>query len=646
MSKAIIIAMISLMAIICLTLLCGCVLESPAVNNSTSAGAFATIAQRQNVFSSGMVQASGGVSLEGKAVTGASVLAISFDGKDSVLTVTDDQGKYVLNLKPGLWYNITASYKGLKHTIWPVYLPDRQNGVYDISLYRVPRSTLVGSAAAGSQWKGHAVYIEATKLDGGVPVMAITGDDGSYSLDVAPGNYYVTGNTYLYASIKKPANFCFHNAAYSYTIKVNSNETVLLDYNAEMPEGLEPTLLSFTPTPSRMLPVFANASGHVYFEGMPVGNACVEVVSIDYGHKETTVTDENGSFMLSVEPAVPYNLTAYYQGAQHTIRSISKGSNYNFNLSAKPYSSIAWGGDWGSPSPWWDIYIEAKPADGGVPATSLTHNGSYSLDLNPGLDYRLTGICYNPYGEEYRVYLGQDTVNLGPNETLIIGYDVQTYHPPMSFGLSSISFDGITTYHVPSKPVPVNGHVYLDGKPIAGATIKAVSIFGDYNSTVVTNESGYYEVGLKPRALHEITATYQGLRHSVLPAFRWELNNTGPYQFNNEFINNYPFDINLTTTPKSTIRGTWTGDSAWNSSSWQIKASPRIGGTAVIAPIACDGSFTVELQPFTYYNLSITNKTDNETEQNIQFNYHTGIRRSSYLLFLNETILVEYNKLW
>jgi hypothetical protein len=238
--------------------------------------------------------------------------------------------------------------------------------------------------------------------------------------------------------------------------------------------------------------------------------------------------------------------------------------------------------------------------------------------------------------------MSRDTVNLSLNETLLISYGVSYHHPSKSFRLGSISFDGVYTYRVPYTPVPVSGQVYLDGKPVAGATVKAVSIDRDYNGSAITNGNGYYFIGIYPRTLHEISVSYQGMYHYVFPAFRWELNDSGPFLRNQQFINHYPFDINLTTTPTSNIRGIWTGDQDWNARCYQVEASPRIGGTIIIVPIAADRNFTINLQPYTYYNLSIRNTTSGETEDDFKIIYHTGTGRSSYLVYPNETILVDY----
>ncbi|WP_424356812.1 carboxypeptidase regulatory-like domain-containing protein [Methanocella sp. MCL-LM] len=615
-------------------------MESPLDNNSTSTDA-STIS-RSNVASAGLVRASGEVSLDGIPVTGASVLAASFDGTDRVSTITDTNGSYTLYIKPGLWYNITASYQGLKHTVWPVNLSDHQTDPYDIALSRTPRSTISGSPAADSEWKGRAVYVEAASLDGSAPLMAVTLDDGSFSLDVRPDiRYHLTGNTYAYTSIKNPVSFSFRNVLYGYSVKLNSNETVLMDYRANRPvPGFEPTLQSHMPVPSGMLPEPMNVSGCVYYEGKPVSGARVEAVSSDYSDRETIITDGTGGFLVNTQPEVQYNLTAYYNGTQHTYRSVSRGTGYDFNLSVVPYSSVAWGRDWGQPGG--TMYLEAWPADGSDPVATMTNDSSYSLLLlRPGVEYRLNGISYSPYGDEFSVSLARDTVNLSPNETLPTSYFIFAHHPSKSFRLSSIS-DGVYTYRVPYTPVPVSGYVYLDGKPLAGATVKAVSIDGDYNGSAVTNGNGFYVIGIYPRTLHEISVSHQGLYHYVFPAFRWELNDSGPFLHNQQFINNYRYDINLTGTPTSAVHGTWTGDRTWNASSYQVEASPRLGGATVTAPIPADRNFTINLRPYTYYNLSIRNLTSGETDNNFKIIYHTGTGQSSYLVYPNETILVDY----
>jgi hypothetical protein len=81
---------------------------------------------------------------------------------------TNDSGTFTLNLMPGIWYRVTASFEGLNHTISPVYLPPDSKGQdgYDIILTRTHRSAISGMAVLTSLWKSEGVNIQATAGNG------------------------------------------------------------------------------------------------------------------------------------------------------------------------------------------------------------------------------------------------------------------------------------------------------------------------------------------------------------------------------------------------------------------------------------------------------------------------------------------------
>jgi hypothetical protein len=208
---------------------------------------------------SGPPVASGHVYLDGKAIGNATIEAVSANGTDHKYTVTDDNGFYSLNIMPDTWYNVTATYNGLRHTIWPVYLPGEMNS-FDINLTATPMSTIEGSGYTTiskspfeedkrydiyyhTRWSGF--LIEAKSMKDNTTVSAITDKNGSYVLKIEPDTIYVIAG-YVSASKNYPmAIIKYRNDATPSIYSSNStigaqtmvgpNETAFVDYVIPMP---------------------------------------------------------------------------------------------------------------------------------------------------------------------------------------------------------------------------------------------------------------------------------------------------------------------------------------------------------------------------------------------------------------------------
>jgi hypothetical protein len=184
--------------------------------------------------------ANGHVYLDGKVVSGATVEAVSTNGTNRQSTVTDRNGAYTLNITPATTYNITATYQGLRHTIWPVYL-DNKTDTFNITLTTVPRSTIEGT--------GHLIihnvptnlsnyYINAMSTKDNTTISTIIKSDGSYSLEVEPNVLYNMNCTHI-TSPNPVAQFYYRNDAQglgdTVQIMVGPNETALVDYVIPLP---------------------------------------------------------------------------------------------------------------------------------------------------------------------------------------------------------------------------------------------------------------------------------------------------------------------------------------------------------------------------------------------------------------------------
>lgn len=192
----------------------------------------------------------GHVYLDGHAVGGAIVEAMSANGTDRVNTMTDDKGAYTLNINDDVRYNLTATCLGLRHTVWPLYLPGETN-IYNVNLTTKPGSTIEGSGYTigplGNQklfdtydhkrWSGIVVTVSSVKDN--TTVTTLTDSNGSYYLEVKPNVLYKVAGEYR-AGSNFPPMFHYRNDGaladgYSNTITVGPNETALVDYVFVMP---------------------------------------------------------------------------------------------------------------------------------------------------------------------------------------------------------------------------------------------------------------------------------------------------------------------------------------------------------------------------------------------------------------------------
>ncbi len=202
-----------------------CILLSGCVNLSTNSSTVPPVA-------------SGYVYLDGNVVSGATVEAISVDGTDHQSNITDDRGAYVLNITPAKMYNITATYQGLRHTVWPVYL-DNKTDTYNISLTTTPRSTIEGTGYAVHEGKPFPIdHISNTIVVNLVPTAKNhttcsreVDRDGSYSVEVEPNvQYKMSSNiSAFFYYHNDPAWVCDHQ------ITIGPDETALVDFDLILP---------------------------------------------------------------------------------------------------------------------------------------------------------------------------------------------------------------------------------------------------------------------------------------------------------------------------------------------------------------------------------------------------------------------------
>lgn len=178
----------------------------------------------------------GHVYLEGNAVKGAKMQAVSVNGTDYRNTTTDDAGAYTLNLTANTSYNLTASWQGLRHTIWPVSLGDKYYE-YNISLTSTPMSFIEGTGYSVGGYLGYnnsqpltGFEFYVTQVNANSTLTAVIQNNWSYSLEVEPGVLY-------HIERHQPDvwfNYRNSNDLIS-NVTVGPNETALIDYVVILP---------------------------------------------------------------------------------------------------------------------------------------------------------------------------------------------------------------------------------------------------------------------------------------------------------------------------------------------------------------------------------------------------------------------------
>ncbi len=434
MSKLILIALLAIAVILCVVMISGCSEEKQADTP---------------VYNFSM-PAYGHVYLDGKAVSGALVTAVSVDGASRASNVTNDSGAYVLYLVPWNRYNVTATYQGLKQRLRPVYLHNLTGGYivnediadrYDIDLTKTPKTTITGVASygPGSPNPANGVFIVATPADGSAPLTTVTGEDGTYSFDLKPGvSYGISGKYSDYYGQHCGIQFAYRNDDYCNGLTLQQGETALVDIRVlwvHPPKGLYYNLSGKIGTITSIPALPTTMTGHVYLDGKGVKGATVEAINLERGGRTTTVTDDSGRYSLGLNTTTLYRITAVSQGLQHSIGPIFLENNvteaHNINLTGTPISSIT-----GRPpenEPWLarpgEVTIEAVPQYDGSKVKTVTDTDlSYSLELEPFLYYNLTGQFRDANGAYHAIEFASSTgvvmseVMVRPNETVTVDY--------------------------------------------------------------------------------------------------------------------------------------------------------------------------------------------------------------------------------
>jgi hypothetical protein len=570
--------------------------------------------------------------------------------------VTGDSGTYILCLQPRAWYKITATYGNLKHTVSPANIPDTGNGTYGYDINLTGDTTIEGIPTPDSPWKGKGVYVTVAPADGGEPAVAVTGDDGRFSLTVRPGVYYtVTAVTYDLFGTPFTADIYYRNTVSCTNVKPGTDETVLLEYFTRRPatDPATPVTLIVNGTVGVIgkkaePPVHTPTSpvpsvGRVYLDNETVRGARVEAVSVDGADRVSATTNDSGIYVLKLEPGVLYRATATYKGLKHTIWPVSETQNpadgrNDIHLTPSHKSIIAVAYDDNREYNSTPALIEAIPADGSEPAASVTNGpGWYYLNVKPGVRYGLIGRCYDPYGQngDFFINYPQDSFDRviipQQDETIIASMSITFHHAPMSIYMWRNPATG--SYDPFKKPVPVKvtGRVFIDDRPADGANVTAVlSGSSEIEASTIADARGNYVLNLTSRRQYEIAATWGGRIHSVRPVVAQDYT-TGIC------------DIQLYQRSASFISGILSLDSKWPVLPGNvITAVPVGGGETVTAVTGARGNYSLNVKPLTYYDISGTSAGTEGMNHSLRFYYRNGVSCSGFMLRPDETVLIDY----
>jgi|AGTN01.2.fsa_nt_gi hypothetical protein len=173
-----------------------------------------------------------------------------------------------------------------------------------------------------------------------------------------------------------------------------------------------------------------------------------------------------------------------------------------------------------------------------------------------------------------------------------------------------------------------SGHVFLDGNPVASAEVDAVSANGSLRLSGVTSDAGLYVLDLPEGVQFNVTARYQGLRHTVWPVSIGDINDQ--------------FDIKLTRSAKSFIAGTggsvggYVGyDNSRPLTGFNLTITEASGNGSVSTLIRSDKSYSFEVEPNVTYHLE-------GRFPDVRYSYRNGGYGSNITVGPNETVLVDY----
>ncbi|MGA9139336.1 MAG: hypothetical protein WBZ29_03870 [Methanocella sp.] len=191
-----------------------------------------------------------------------------------------------------------------------------------------------------------------------------------------------------------------------------------------------------TPVPAQYQGPGDMIYGHVNLNNTPVENAQVEAVSANGTYSVRNTTDSNGTYFLYLPKDEQFNVTASYSWMRHTLWPVFANEVYDINLYQTQKTMITGkgrviGGPLGYNISLYNfsiVMIEAIPANGnGTISAAANVDGSYSLEIMPGVSYHLKGgILTNIWFNYHNTERGGQSIDIkmGPDETALIDYVV------------------------------------------------------------------------------------------------------------------------------------------------------------------------------------------------------------------------------
>ena len=426
--------------------------SSPAETLSVTQGQ--TIEQVDFILSPNASVIKGQVSSDGGAVRNASVYAF---GILNLITNTDNQGNYVLNLESGAWHLVASKEGFLAEEIADSVKVGVGQTVADIDFALTPNvATLTGTVTDqgdGSPLRNTTVKIVSKNLSTESAV------DGGYTLYIEPGSYQI--------EVSKPG----YGINYFDSGSLAGNQTTTLDF-------------ALRELPSRFTGSVLNE------EQEPLTDAMV--MAISYPDSFITTTSVDGSYRLDVQ-AGTYEIIIQKSGFETYSPTEFQTIGPDEHLILDDAVLIATFGDIngsvtdsGTDLPMAGVKISIRNASGFAAQTSSGEDGSYNFLDNDEKPTLLPGT--------YRLIASktgfQSDTTLG---IVLDNRETETVNPTLTAFLGEIT-----------------GTVSTAGDAVAGATISARSTASQTNYTTTSRPDGNFAFSSLPPGDYKILVAKNG----------------------------------------------------------------------------------------------------------------------------------------
>ncbi|MEA5409538.1 carboxypeptidase-like regulatory domain-containing protein [Haloarculaceae archaeon H-GB2-1] len=300
----------------------------------------------------------------GNALTGATVKISNTNSNTVHPLSTGGSNTFSKDVATGTW-DVTVSKSGYASQTWSgVTLGENATKAHTFQLAQA--GTIQGTVTndSGSALSGMDV-IAWNQSQGQQVDSTRTDANGDYSLGVPAGTYDVF-------AFDQPPETYEHAAAFRVSVSKGATVTEDLTMSKAPPSG---TLTGTVVDP----------------DGNPVSGASIEAVDSTYTNFESTTTDAQGQFSVSV-PEGTYEVTASasgYANAVQTEVNVTGNAQTTTRLQLAQAAYVE-GTVTNTNGPVQNVVVMADGGDGEPTFTQTDANGEYNLTVAPGQDYQVT----------------------------------------------------------------------------------------------------------------------------------------------------------------------------------------------------------------------------------------------------------------